>query len=148
MVCRLYIQGVPKTCIQDCLTNISGCDISHLKGGIFSSVWSTKTFLCNIREPRYREIKIGYYTFRYWLISFLELRCLILFCLYFGSLVLYKNGIEPETYLRKDVSPPNKMFIARKIRNKSWWYQISIWIHHFKFFKSDIPCSFAYISVP
>ena len=37
----------------------------HLKGGIGSSVWSTKTFLCNIREPRYREIKIGYHLLKF-----------------------------------------------------------------------------------
>ena len=48
------------------------------------------------------------------------------------------DGVEPETYQRKDASPPNKMFIARKIRNKSWWYQISRWIHHFKFLKSIV----------
>ena len=39
--------------------------------------------------------------------------------------MLYRNWVEPETYQRKDVSPPTKMFIARKIRNKSRWYQIS-----------------------
>ena len=37
-----------------------GRDMIHLKGEIHSSVWSTKTFLYDIREPRYREIKMGY----------------------------------------------------------------------------------------
>ena len=31
-----------------------------LKGEIHSSVWSTKTFLHDIRELRYKQIKIGY----------------------------------------------------------------------------------------
>ena len=29
-------------------------------GGIPSFVWSTKTFLYDIREPRYKQIKMGY----------------------------------------------------------------------------------------
>ena len=37
---------------------IEGWDIINLKCGIHSSVWSTKTFLYNIREPRYKQIKI------------------------------------------------------------------------------------------
>ena len=39
--------------------------------------------------------------------------------------MLYTNEVEPGTYKRKDVSPPTKMCIARKVRNKSQWYQIS-----------------------
>ena len=35
-------------------------DIFHLKGGIHSSVLSTKTFLSNIRKLRYKQIKLGY----------------------------------------------------------------------------------------
>ena len=31
-----------------------------LKGGINSFVWSTKAFLYDIREPRYKQIKMGY----------------------------------------------------------------------------------------
>ena len=34
-------------------------DIIHLKGGIHSFVWSTKTFLYDIREPRWKQIKLG-----------------------------------------------------------------------------------------
>ena len=37
-----------------------GCDIINLKGEIHSSVWSTKTFLYAIREPRYKQNNIGY----------------------------------------------------------------------------------------
>ena len=62
---------------------------------------------------------------RYWLIFLLEFWCLILFCWYFGSLMLYTNEVEPGIYQRKDVSPPTKMCIARKIRKKSRCYQIS-----------------------
>ena len=45
-------------------------------------------------------------------------------------------------------SKPSKMFIARKIMNKSWWYHISRYqiIQHFKFLKSDTPYYFSYIS--
>ena len=71
------------------------------------------------------KFDIIFSNFRYWLIFFLEFWCLILFCFYFGFLMLYRNWVEPETYQRKDVSPPTRMFIARKIRNKSQWYQIS-----------------------
>ena len=35
-------------------------DIIHWKGGIHSFVWSTKTFLYDIWEPRYKQIKMGY----------------------------------------------------------------------------------------
>ena len=42
-------------------TNIlEGSDIINLKGGIHSSVWSTKTFFYDAREPRYKQIKMGY----------------------------------------------------------------------------------------
>ena len=37
-----------------------GWDIIHLKVEIHSSVWSTKTFLYDIQEPRYKQIKMGY----------------------------------------------------------------------------------------
>ena len=36
-------------------------DIIYWKGGIHSFVWSTKTFLYDIREPRYKQIKMGYH---------------------------------------------------------------------------------------
>ena len=63
-----YIQttGCPEKCIQVCLNNIScyknAKRLGHIlfKGGIHGYVWSTKTFLSNIREPIYRKIKIGY----------------------------------------------------------------------------------------
>ena len=38
---------------------LDGWDISHLKGGICSSVWSTETFLHDIREPRYKQSNMG-----------------------------------------------------------------------------------------
>ena len=55
-----------KTCPTWFLLNFSGyktakkLDIIHWKGGIHSFVWSTKTFLYDIREPRYKQIKMGY----------------------------------------------------------------------------------------
>ena len=39
---------------------LEGWDIIHWKGGIHSFVWSTKTFLYDIWEPRYKQIKMGY----------------------------------------------------------------------------------------
>ena len=39
---------------------LEGWDIIHWKGGIHSFVWSTKPFLYNIWEPRYKQIKMGY----------------------------------------------------------------------------------------
>ena len=35
-------------------------DIFPFKGGIHSSVWSTKTFLYNIKEPRYKQNYMGH----------------------------------------------------------------------------------------
>ena len=32
----------------------------NLKGGIHSSIWSTKAILYHIREPRYKQRNIGY----------------------------------------------------------------------------------------
>ena len=46
--------------ISPAINMLEGWDILHLKGGIHSSVWSTKIFLYNIREPRYNQNKIGY----------------------------------------------------------------------------------------
>ena len=40
---------------------LEGLDIFHLKGEINSSIWSTKTFLYEIRKPRYKNIKMGYH---------------------------------------------------------------------------------------
>ena len=38
---------------------LEGWDIIHWKGRIHSFVWSTKTFLYDIWEPRYKQIKMG-----------------------------------------------------------------------------------------
>ena len=56
----LFTNGVYKTpnfgvWLISLLTNrLEGCCKFHLKGRIYRSVWSTKTFLFNIREPRYQ----------------------------------------------------------------------------------------------
>ena len=48
-------------CLISLATNmLESWDIIHWKGGIHSFVWSTKTFLYDIREPRYKQIKMGY----------------------------------------------------------------------------------------
>ena len=60
------IQGVSKKMrhfvfLISLATNIlENWDIIHWKGGIHRFVWSTKTFLYDIREPRYKQIKMGY----------------------------------------------------------------------------------------
>ena len=39
---------------------LEGLDIFHMKGGILRFIWSTKTFLYDIREPRYKQNNLGY----------------------------------------------------------------------------------------
>ena len=39
---------------------LEGLDVLHLKGGIHSPIWSTKTFLYDIRELRYKPKNMGY----------------------------------------------------------------------------------------
>ena len=61
------IQGVQKKisrsfCLISLATNmLESWAIIHWKGGIHRFVWSTKTFLFDIREPRYKQIKMGYH---------------------------------------------------------------------------------------
>ena len=61
-----WIQGVQKKmrrsfCLISLDTSIlEGWDIMHWKVGIHGFIWSTKTFLYDIREPRYKQIKMGY----------------------------------------------------------------------------------------
>ena len=46
-------------CLIFLATNmLEGLDISHMKRGSHSSVRSTKSFLYNIRDPRYKQIKM------------------------------------------------------------------------------------------
>ena len=47
-------------------TILEGWYILHLKGGIHSSAWSTKTFAYNVREPRYKQNNKGYNISRIW----------------------------------------------------------------------------------
>ena len=65
--CEHYTTGCPtkhyprRFCLISLATNrLEGWDIFHLKGRIHSFVWSTKKFLYDIRELRYKKIKIGY----------------------------------------------------------------------------------------
>ena len=66
VVVVVVVQGVQKKmrrsfCLISLAANmLEGWDIIHWKGGIHSFVWSTKTFLCDIWEPRYKQNKIGY----------------------------------------------------------------------------------------
>ena len=112
---------------------IEGWYIFYIKGGTHSSVLSTKTSLYDIRSPRYKQNKMGYQIkkiVRYLTIYCFKIWCSILFCLYFGSLMLYWNGFDLKTCLRMsplkwDMPQPSEMFIAREIKHESRWYQIS-----------------------
>ena len=65
-VVQLGLQGVHKKMSHSfCLISLAtkmleGHDIIHWKVGIHSFVKNTKTFLYNIWEPRYKQIKMGY----------------------------------------------------------------------------------------
>ena len=104
-------------------------DIFYLKGEINSSTWSTKTFLYEIREPRYKQIKMGHQISKFLNIgqsSVLKSDVPYYFC----SLIFYRNGFEFEACLmvsplKWDMSQTTKMFIAREIMRKSRSYQIS-----------------------
>ena len=39
---------------------LEALDIFHMKSGIRRFIWSTKTFLYDIREPRYKENNLRY----------------------------------------------------------------------------------------
>ena len=60
---RVSQKNAPKIVwiISPATITLDGWDISHMKGGVWSSVWSTKQILCNISEPRCKEIKIVYH---------------------------------------------------------------------------------------
>ena len=66
---RHFIKGVEKKpgllkitdkTVSPATNMLEGWDMIHWKGGIHSFVWNTKTFLYDIREPRYKQIKMGY----------------------------------------------------------------------------------------
>ena len=54
------VQGRKTNKIPLAANMLDGQNIFHFKGGNHSSFWSTKTFLCDIREQRYEQIKTGY----------------------------------------------------------------------------------------
>ena len=111
-------------CLISLATNmLESWDIIHWKGGIHSFVWSTKNFLYQIWEPRYKQIKMGYQILENLYIGqslCLEIWCPTLIYLYFCSLILYRNGFELETFLKMstlkwDLSQPLRIFIAKEI---------------------------------
>ena len=126
---RVSQKNAPKIVWQISLASyiLDSWDISIWKVGSVAPSRFQKRFcaISGSQDMDKSKLDIIIRNFIYWLIFFLEFWYLILFCLYFGSLMLYRNGVEPEIYQRKDVSPPTKLFIARKIRNKSQLYQIS-----------------------
>ena len=133
--------------------------IFHLKGEIHSFAWSTTKFLYDIREPRYKQIKIGYQILKKKLdigqSRVLKSHVPYYFPYFFGFIILYRNGSEHETCLTKstlkeDISQPPRMFIAREIMHKSRQYQISRHkiFQYSNILKSDTPFYFTYISAP
>ena len=114
-------------CLISLATNmIEGRDIIHWKDGIHSFVWSTKTFLYDIWEPRYKQIKI----FEYWtiLVSWNLMSYIVL--LLFRLPYIEKNGFELSaclismSSLKWDMSKPSKIIIARETMHKSQQYHI------------------------
>ena len=85
--------------------------------------WSTKTFLYDIWEPRYKQIKMGYQMSKCLNIGqsqCLEICCPILFYFNFGSVMFHRNGFELSvcfirmSSLKWDMSEPSKMFLVRE----------------------------------
>ena len=118
-------------CLVSLATNmLKGWDIIHWKGGIHSFVGSTKTFLYDIWEPRYEQIKMGYQISKWLNIGqsqCLKIRCPIMF--YFISAPLCFTELSAcfiwMSSLKWDMSQPSKMIIARETMHKSQQYQIS-----------------------
>ena len=108
---------------------LEGWDIIHLNSRIHSSVWTTKTFLYDIREARYKQIKIGSQISKLSDIGQSNiLNSNLPYCLTYIS-AFYRNGFELEARLRmpplkSDMCRPSKIFIAREIMHKSWRYRI------------------------
>ena len=78
-------------------------DIIHLKGKIHIYVLSTKTFLYNIREPRYDQIKMGYKISKILEIGQSNvLNSDVPYCFTYISwlLMFYRNGFELEACQR------------------------------------------------
>ena len=95
---RVSRKNAPQFLPKSLATNmLEGWDIIHWKGGIHSFVWSTKTFLCDIWEPRYKQNSIGYQISKCLNIGqskCLEIWCPIFFYLYFGSLIFKEMGLN------------------------------------------------------
>ena len=143
-------------CLISLATNVlESWGIIHLNGGIHSSVWSTKTFLYDIREPRYKQIKIGSQISKLSDIGQSKvLNSNVPYC-FIGLLMFYRNGfyLEAEACLRmstlkSEMSQPFKIFIAIEIMHKYWRYRIqrNQYELYLKFLKSYNPYCFACIS--
>ena len=85
-------------CLISLATNmLEGWDIIHLKGEIHSSVWSAKIFLYDIREPRYKQIKMGYQISK---ISDIGQSNILNSDVSYCFTYIYRNGVELEACLR------------------------------------------------
>ena len=115
LICYLK-GGAKKTSLNSqhrfCLISLTknileGWDMIHWKGGIHSFVWSTKTFLYNIWEPRYKQTKISRFQ-NVWIFDNLSvLKSDVPYCFTF---------ISASLYLQKCVwtfSMPNKYIIFK-----------------------------------
>ena len=105
-------------------------DLYHSKGEIHSSVWSTKTFLYDIREPRKKKIKMGYHISKFLNIgqsSFLKSDVPYCFNYIQAPLCFIEMGLNlpNDVTFKWIMSQTTKMFIAREIIRESWPCQIS-----------------------
>ena len=101
---------------------LEGWDIYLLKGGIYSSVWCTKNLLYDIRELRYKQIKMGYQISKIFNIGQSSvLKSAVPYCFIYISapLCFTDMGFNFEA-----CSSLLEMFIAREILHKSRRYQI------------------------
>ena len=124
--------------IKSPATNIlDDWDISHLKDRICSSVWSTKTFLYDIWELRYKQNNMCYHLSKIVNIEQSSVLksdtqyCFPYISWYFGSSMLCWSWFELEkclwmSPLKWNMFKSSKIFKAKKIMYKLWRYQISI----------------------
>ena len=122
-------------------------DIFLLRGGIDTSVWSTKTFLDDIKEQRYKQINKGYQNSKFEtldnLVSWNLMSHIVLFM--FGIPYVVPKWVWTGN-MPKEVT--FKLFMAKEVMHKLRWYKISkyLFVHYFKFLKSNAPYFFLLIS--
>ena len=139
-------------CLISLAKNLLECwDVIHWKGGIHSFVWSTKTFLYDIREPRYNQIKMGYqiskclnigqfYCLEIWYCCDLCIVSLAMIILegwdisHFKDDILIKHAESSNPFLYKHKGSRNKSKTIRDIR-----FQDTKIVQYLNILRSDTP---------